>query len=57
MKADQLLEVVDLTKLLLKDCPLALYHGNRYVFIDSPQEILHLLPKELYLAQLFEVSR
>ena len=55
MQVDQLFEVVDLDELLLEDLPLALDYGDHDVFINRTQKVLHLLPQELKLAQLFEL--
>ena len=55
MKADHLLKVVDLSQLLLNEGPLALNDRNRDILVDRLQEVAHLLPEELQLAQLPEV--
>ena len=56
VKTDQLLKVVDLSQLSLENGPLALDHGHHHVLVHRAQKVLHLLPQELQLAKLWEVS-
>ena len=57
VKANQILEVVYLSNLHLEDLPLALDDCDHDVLIDRLQKVLHLLPKELKLAELLELGR
>ena len=56
VQANQILEVIYLSELLLEDLPLALDDRNHDILIDRLQEVLHLLPKELKLAELLELG-
>ena len=56
MQANQILEVIYLSKLLLEDLPLALDDRDHDILIDRLQKVLHLLPEELKLAELLELG-
>ena len=56
VQTNQLFEVINLSKLSLELLPLALDHRDHDIFIECPQEVLHLLPEELKFAKLTKLA-